>query len=336
VLTPRCGGENGVRADDGRFDATGLQSVLQEAVDVGVTNTTCRALPARLCALGGRLRDTPELSAGAGCRSRRSRDVDYPRCVSDSPEARPANLHPAAAAASSASAHITTPAVLQISASEAVSVTATDSVVPLIQVASAAVYPSGGGSQVVMTPRPDSPLPGVDVSLAENAWDLATLGTVCAEIGEFDRFEHPDSLSAYLGIVPSENTTGERRRQGSITKAGSTHARRLLIEASYHYQRHPAIGRTLERRQRGQSPDIVNIAWRAQRRLNARWRTLKHVSGLRVLARIAPIQPPRSTVVPVRPLKNPRPPSAPQPTRVLARLIRTPTAATAGRGRDVP
>ena len=49
--------------------------------------------------------------------------------------------------------------------------------VPLIQVASAAIYPSAGGSQVVMTPRPDSPLPGVDVSLAENAWDLATLGT---------------------------------------------------------------------------------------------------------------------------------------------------------------
>ena len=104
---------------------------------------------------------------------------------------------------------------------------------------------------------------------------LSALG-LCAEIGEFDRFEHPDSLSAYLGIVPSENTTGQQRQQGSITKARSTHARRLLIEASYHYQRNPAIGLTLERRQRGQSPDIVNIAWRAQRRLNARWRTLKH------------------------------------------------------------
>jgi transposase len=105
---------------------------------------------------------------------------------------------------------------------------------------------------------------------------LSALG-LCAEIGEFGRFEHPDSLSAYLGIVPSENTTGERRRQGSITKAGSSHARRLLIEASYHYQRHPAIGQALERRQRGQSADIINIAWRAQRRLNARWRTLKHM-----------------------------------------------------------
>ena len=68
---------------------------------------------------------------------------------------------------------------------------------------------------------------------------LSALG-LCAEIGAFDRFEHPDSLSAYLGIVPSENTTGQQRRLGAITKAGSTHARRLLIEASYHYQRHPA------------------------------------------------------------------------------------------------
>jgi transposase len=104
---------------------------------------------------------------------------------------------------------------------------------------------------------------------------LSALG-LCAEVGEFDRFEHPDSLSAYLGIVPSENTTGSQRRQGSITKAGSTHARRLLIEAAYHYQRHPAIGTSLERRQRDQPAQIINIAWRAQRRLNARWRQLKH------------------------------------------------------------
>jgi len=104
---------------------------------------------------------------------------------------------------------------------------------------------------------------------------LSALG-LCAEVGAFDRFEHPDSLAAYLGIVPSENTSGEHRRQGSITKAGSSHARRLLIEASYHYRRHPAIGPALERRQRGQSAPIVNIAWHAQRRLNARWQQLKH------------------------------------------------------------
>jgi transposase len=75
--------------------------------------------------------------------------------------------------------------------------------------------------------------------------------------------------------VPSERTTGAQRRLGSITEAGSTHARRLLVEAAYHYRRGPAVGEALERRQRGQSPQVINIAWRAQRRLNARWRQLK-------------------------------------------------------------
>ncbi len=103
---------------------------------------------------------------------------------------------------------------------------------------------------------------------------LSALG-LCAEIGEWDRFDHPDQLSAYLGIVPSEHTSGRQRRLGAITKAGSSHARRLMIEAAYHYRRGPAVGGTLERRQRGQPPEIINISWRAQRRLNARWRQLK-------------------------------------------------------------
>ena len=103
---------------------------------------------------------------------------------------------------------------------------------------------------------------------------LTALG-LCAEIGEWDRFDHPDQLSAYLGIVPSEHTSGSQRRLGSITKAGSTHARRLLVEAAHHYRRGPAVGEALERRQRGHAPEIINISWKAQRRLNARWRQLK-------------------------------------------------------------
>jgi transposase len=103
---------------------------------------------------------------------------------------------------------------------------------------------------------------------------LSALG-LCAEIGEWERFDHPDQLASYLGIVPSEHTTGAQRRLGSITKAGSTHARRLLVEAAYHYRRGPAVGEALERRQRGQPPEIINTSWRAQRRLNARWRQLK-------------------------------------------------------------
>jgi transposase len=103
---------------------------------------------------------------------------------------------------------------------------------------------------------------------------LSALG-LCAEIGEWERFDHPDQLAAYLGIVPSEHTTGAQRRLGSITKAGSTHARRLLVEASWRYRRGPAVGEALERRQRGHAPEIIHISWRAQRRLNARWRQLK-------------------------------------------------------------
>lgn len=103
---------------------------------------------------------------------------------------------------------------------------------------------------------------------------LSAVG-LCAEIGEWGRFDHPDQLAAYLGIVPSEHTSGSQRRLGSITKAGSTHARRLLIEAAYHYRRQPGVGLKLERRQRDQPAAVINIAWRAQRRLHARWRQLK-------------------------------------------------------------
>ena len=105
--------------------------------------------------------------------------------------------------------------------------------------------------------------------------DTLTAVGLCAEIGEWERFDHPDQLASYLGIVPCEHTTGAQRRLGSITKAGSTHARRLLVEASWHYRRGPAVGQALERRQRGHAPEIINISWTAQRRLNARWRQLK-------------------------------------------------------------
>ena len=82
-------------------------------------------------------------------------------------------------------------------------------------------------------------------------------------------------MSGFLGIVPSERTSDTKRRQGSITKAGPGHARRLLIEAAHQYRRRPAIGETLARRQQGQDPRIIEIAWRAQRRLYQRWQHLR-------------------------------------------------------------
>jgi transposase len=64
---------------------------------------------------------------------------------------------------------------------------------------------------------------------------------VAAEVGGFDRFERPDRLTGFLGIVPSEHSSGGVRRQGAITKAGSGHARRLLVEAAHHYRHPPRV-----------------------------------------------------------------------------------------------
>lgn len=98
---------------------------------------------------------------------------------------------------------------------------------------------------------------------------------LCAEVGAFERFPRPNLLFGFLGIVPSERTSDTKRRQGAITKAGPSHARRLLVEASYHYRHLPVIGKKLSERQAGQDPRVIEIAWRAQRRLYARWRHLR-------------------------------------------------------------
>jgi transposase len=77
--------------------------------------------------------------------------------------------------------------------------------------------------------------------------DTLTAAGVCAEVGDFHGFAKPTMLSGFLGIVPSERTSDEKRRQGSITKAGPLHARRLLVEAAHHYRHRPVIGETLSR-----------------------------------------------------------------------------------------
>jgi transposase len=98
---------------------------------------------------------------------------------------------------------------------------------------------------------------------------------LAAEIGDFGRFARPSLLSGFLGIVPSERTSDLKRRQGSITKAGPAHARRLLVEAAHHYRYPPRVGEALARRQKGQDARLLAIAWRTQRRLHQRWRHLR-------------------------------------------------------------
>jgi transposase len=109
--------------------------------------------------------------------------------------------------------------------------------------------------------------------------DTLSAAGLCAEVGSFERFAKPTLLSGFLGIVPSEYTSSEKRVQGQITKAGPPHARRLLAEAAHHYRRRPAIGEGLAGRQAGQDPRVVQIAWRAQQRLHARWTHLGNDRG---------------------------------------------------------
>jgi transposase len=109
---------------------------------------------------------------------------------------------------------------------------------------------------------------------------LSAIG-LCVEVGDFRRFEHPGLLASYLGLVPSEHSSGESRRQGHITKSGSRHARRLLVEAAWHYRRAPRLGTVLERRQDGQQQAVIAIAWKAQQRLHHVWRQLDLKRGKR-------------------------------------------------------
>jgi transposase len=111
--------------------------------------------------------------------------------------------------------------------------------------------------------------------------DTLTAVGLVAEIADISAFAHPKQLASYLGLVPSEQSSGTKRRQGAITKAGSSHARRLLIEAAWHYRRPPRVSLTLKRRQAGQSPVAIDAAWRAQNRLHRRWAQLDAQRGKR-------------------------------------------------------
>ena len=85
-----------------------------------------------------------------------------------------------------------------------------------------------------------------------------------AEIGDWHRFGHPRELAAYLGLVPSEYSSGDQRHRGHITHAGNQHARRLLVEAAWHYQHRPRRPRTGP----DVPPEVAARAWRAQLRLH--------------------------------------------------------------------
>ena len=98
--------------------------------------------------------------------------------------------------------------------------------------------------------------------------------TLVAEIADFTRFTSATEFMSYTGLVPSERSSGDTRRQGSITKCGNGHVRRVLVEAAWAYRFRPGRSETLRRRSRGVSEHVQRIAWKAQERLCARYRHL--------------------------------------------------------------
>lgn len=112
---------------------------------------------------------------------------------------------------------------------------------------------------------------------------LMTAVTFVAEIGDIRRFENPRQLMAYLGLVPSESSTGERVKRAGITKAGNSRARRTLVEGAWTYRFPARISSTIQARLEGLPRPVREIAWKGQIRLCARYRKLTKAGKLKTV-----------------------------------------------------
>jgi transposase len=119
--------------------------------------------------------------------------------------------------------------------------------------------------------------------------DTLTAILILAELHDFRRFQSPRALMAYLGLVPGEDSSGEKQRRGRITRTGNALVRRLLVETAWHYQHRPTVGVALKRRRKGQPGRVIAIADKAQQRLCRRFRRLmeQHKPAPKVAVAIA-------------------------------------------------
>ena len=116
--------------------------------------------------------------------------------------------------------------------------------------------------------------PVIDALQALRGVQFTVAVTLVAEMGDLTRFDSPRELMKYLGLIPSEYSSGAQRRQGSITKAGNTHARRVLVEGAWAYRYPAKVSRHLQLRLEQQPKVIQDISWKAQVRLCKRYRRL--------------------------------------------------------------
>lgn len=131
--------------------------------------------------------------------------------------------------------------------------------------------------------------PVLEALMSLRGIDFVAAATLVAELGDLRRFAHPRELMSFLGLVPSEHTSGNSRQLGKITKTGNGHARRILIEAAWNYRFPARISLVLQKRQEGQPKAVRDIAWRAQLRLAQRYRrlTARHLHHNKVCVAIA-------------------------------------------------
>jgi transposase len=104
--------------------------------------------------------------------------------------------------------------------------------------------------------------------------DTLTAMLLLAELHDFRRFQSPRALMAYVGLVPGEDSSGEKHRRGRITRTGNALVRRLLVETAWHYQHRPTVGVALAKRRKAQPTRVIGIADKAQQRLCRRFRRL--------------------------------------------------------------
>lgn len=116
--------------------------------------------------------------------------------------------------------------------------------------------------------------PTVKAIQALRGVSLITAAVTIAELGDLSRFQKPKELMAYLGLVPSEHSSGESIKRGGITKTGNSHARRVLVESAWTYKHHARITHYLMKRQKELPRSICQISWKAQLRLCARYRRM--------------------------------------------------------------
>lgn len=112
----------------------------------------------------------------------------------------------------------------------------------------------------------------LEVLMGMRGISLITAATLVAELGDISRFSSPRQLMAYVGVVPSEYSSGDRQRRGAMTKAGNSHVRRVIVEAAWHYRHLPRVGVGLKKRQENLAPEVRRLSWKAQHRLNLKYR----------------------------------------------------------------